>query len=223
MIRTPQQWIQEYVKRKTYWVREEKSNQPHVVLRSRRHSNGFFNSRPVIVEELLLRDAAADLLEKYAFFAEDLLLVDGVVGPATGATALAQYISDQVAADTRGPCFHASPTKQVIGGEDVMVFSEEERKLLPGKWVLLCEDVFSTGGSIERTIRAIEEAGGKSLSYVLVLVNRSGLTELNGRNIIALIEKEMPTWPEDDCPLCKGGSKPIMNPKDNWRELIRED
>jgi orotate phosphoribosyltransferase len=103
-------------------------------------------------------------------------------------------------------------------GGKFMLFSNEELAILPGKEILLCEDVLTTGGSVSLTAAAIFFATGFTLPFVLALVNRSGLEEVNGWKIVALIDQAMPMWVADECPLCKEGSEPVR-PKDNWARL----
>jgi orotate phosphoribosyltransferase len=86
--------------------------------------------------------------------------------------------------------------------------------------VLFCEDVLTTGGSVELAEDAVLENGGIVLPYILVLVNRSGLTEVNGKKIIALINRDFPKWTPEECPLCKEGSEAIPPKGDNW-ELLK--
>ena len=99
-----------------------------------------------------------------------------------------------------------------------MVFSNEDLRFLPRRSVLLCEDVLTTGGSVDLTSTAITNAGGIVLPFILVLVNRSGLTEVSGKKIIALIDRPMPMWAPGNCPLCNMGSE-ALRPKDNWAKL----
>ena len=99
-----------------------------------------------------------------------------------------------------------------------MIFSDEEHAQLPNKRVLLCEDVLTIGGSVELTAEATMAAGARVLQYLLVLVNRSGLAEVGGKKIVALINRPMPMWMPEECPLCKAGSEAIR-PKDNWTRL----
>ena len=56
---------------------------------------------------------------------------------------------------------------------------------------------------------------------ILVLVNRSGMTELDGRKIIALIDHKMPIWTPDECPLCQQGSEAVR-PKAHWDQLTAD-
>jgi len=58
--------------------------------------------------------------------------------------------------------------------------------------VLVAEDVMTTGGTTLKTINAIEKAGATVLPFICVIVNRSGKKDLEGRQIISLVERELP-------------------------------
>lgn len=213
-------WIKIYQMLGALWIHDGNPKRPHALLTAGDHSNGFFNSRLVIPSDELMGEAVLDLLELFAVNGGDIEMVNGITGPQTGATKLANFISTQITTYTRRECFYASPAKSEIEGKKSMVFSNEELELLPGQTVLLCEDVITTGGSIELTEMAIFKAEGIILPYILTLVNRSGLTEVHGRKIIALINQPMPKWEKEDCPLCQEGSEAIPA-KDtaNWARL----
>ncbi len=218
MPRNADGWISQYQQKGALWIHDGNPKRPHALLTSGKHSNGFFNSRLVIPDEVLLRDAAFDLLELFSQQGGDVSKVQGVVGPQTGATKLAELVSDQITVFTRGECFWASPAKNESEGQKSMVFSDEDFGLLHGQSVLLCEDVLTTGGSVDRAATAVTNAGGIVLPFLLVLVNRSSLTEASGKKIVALIDRSMPMWTPDECPLCKDGSEAVR-PKDNWARL----
>lgn len=220
MTRNQPEWIEEYKRKGALWIHDGNPKWPHALLTSGKHSNGFFNSRLVIPDEVLLDDAAADLVEKLSIQDGHKVNIRGIVGPQTGATKLAELICEHTTFYINGSCFWASPAKSEVDGQKSMVFNPMELDLLFCKSVLLCEDVLSTGGSIELTAKAIEHAEGIVLPYVLVLVNRSGLTEIGGRKIVALIDHPMPMWEPHECPLCKEGSEAIR-PKgtENWDRL----
>ncbi|OHA24359.1 MAG: hypothetical protein A3B11_02265 [Candidatus Taylorbacteria bacterium RIFCSPLOWO2_01_FULL_44_26] len=217
MYRNADGWISQYQQKNALWIHDGNPKRPHALLTSGKHSNGFFNSRLVIPDEVLLCAAASDLLELFTQQSGDVSKVQGVVGPQTGATKLAELVSDQIMV-TRGECFWASPAKNESDGQKSMVFSDEERGLVRSQYVLLCEDVLTTGGSVDLTIDAVESSGGAVMPFILVLVNRSGLTEASGKKIITLINRPMPMWIPDECPLCREGSEAIR-PKDNWARL----
>ena len=218
MLRTQDGWIGEYKKKNALWIHDGNPKRPHALLTSGMHSNGFFNSRLVIPDEILLRDAASDLLELFARQGGDVSKINGVVGPQTGATKLAELLSDQISAFNRDDCFWASPAKHDDGGRKTMVFDRQELDTLRGQYVLVCEDVLTTGGSVDLTTDAIDDAGSASAPFILALVNRSGLTHIGNRAIIALINHHMPIWTPDECLLCKQQSE-ALRPKENWDKL----
>jgi orotate phosphoribosyltransferase len=216
-MRTQDYWISQYKQKDALWMHDGNPKRPHALLTSGKHSNGFFNSRLVIPDEALLCDAASDLLELFALRGGNVAEVEAVVGPQTGATKLAELISKQL---PNVDCFFASPAKCEVEGRKSMTFSGEELVLLPGKLVLLCEDVLTTGGSVGLTTAAVFYASGFTLPFVLALVNRSGLKEVNDRKIVALIDRPMPMWMAEECPLCQQGSEAIR-PKgpQEWARL----
>ena len=215
MNRTTDGWIEEYKKRGALWIHDGNPKRPHALLTSGKHSSGFFNSRLVISDEVLLREAASDLIELFTKEGGDISEIEGVAGPQTGATKLAELISTKITTLTRRECTWASPEKSEQNGRKVMVLNDEDRENVRGKYFLLCEDVLTTGGSVDLATDSIDDAAGAVTSFVLVLVNRSGLNEVSGKQIIALIDRPMPMWSREECPLCKEGSV-AFRPKDNW-------
>lgn len=202
---------------------ETTPRRPHALLRSNLHSEGFFNSQLVIANEPMLRDAASDLIDLFVEAGGDLEQVAGVVGPQTGATKLAGYLCSEIICRAKKYCFTASPAKSGADGKGPMVFDDKEYALVSASTILPCEDVVTTAGSVMRALEASEKAGAKALPYILVLVNRSGLKEIHGRQIIALIEHHMPTYAPEDCPLCKAGSEAIHAKGENWARLTATD
>lgn len=218
MFRDTDGWVNAYKERGALWIHDGNSKSPHALLASGKHSTGFFNSRLIIADELILKEGASDLIELLMDLGVDISEVGCVVGPQTGATKLAELICGQIKTITHSECFWVSPAKGEVKGQKAMVFTDEDVPLVTGQTVLLCEDVLTTGGSVELTSIAVENIGGNILPFVLVLVNRSGLSEVGGRKIISLIPKSMPVYEVDECPLCKEGSN-ALRPKDNWAEL----
>ncbi len=215
-------WIWQYKLRFAYWIHDGNPKRPHVQLSSELHSDGFFNSRLVTKDVKLLRHASFDLLTLFTEHGGRPDSIKGVVGPQKGATKLAESLRNAIVEVTRDPeVFWVSPAKHESGGCKTMVFMDEELAQFRGSSIMLCEDVLTTGGSVYLTSTAVYEAGGITLPYILVLVNRSGFTHIKGKKVIALIDQHMPTWTPDECPLCKQGSEAVR-PKDNWDRLNAE-
>ncbi len=221
MYRDTKEWIKIYQKRGALWMHDGNPLRPHALLTGGQHSGGFFNSRLIIADEVLLNEGALDLLDLFAEEVTDLSEIGCVVGPQTGATKLAKLICRQINVQTNGDYQFASPAKGQIGQQKTMSFTDEEVSLVTGQTVLLCEDVLTTGGSVELAATAVENVGGHVLPYVLVLVNRSGLMEVGGRKIISLIDRYLPTYDADKCPLCELGSEALLA-KNNWEKLNAE-
>ncbi len=219
-------WVTKYREKSALWFHDGNPRRPHALLTSGKHSGGFFNSRLIISDDHLLRRAALDLLRLYIKQGCDISKVGCVVGPQTGATRLAQLICDWICLQNRSvsngrTCVTASPAKNEIDGVKSMIFVPDDLEKMPGKAVLLCEDVLTTGTSVELAAQAVHAGGGTVMPYVLVLVNRTGLIHVKGKRVIALIDRAMPMWSSEKCPLCKAGSE-ALRPKDNWARLNAE-
>lgn len=217
-----QRWLLEYQSKGAIWIHDGNPRRPHALLTSGKHSNGFFNSRLVIPDEELLREAASDLLDLFLKNSGVIEVINRVVGPQTGATKLAEFVSDEIGRRRGFPCEWASPAKQGEGEEKTMVFDDPKRTVLPAEMVLIVEDVATTAGSIQKTRDAVRREAGVFCPYVLMLVNRSGLVDVNGLQIVALIDHEMPIWEPEECPLCKQGSEAIRPKGENWAVLNAE-
>ena len=79
------------------------------------------------------------------------------------------------------------------------------------------DDLTTVGGTKERLKTAVARAGGIPLPHLLLLFNRSGLTEVCGLKITALVDKKLPLWTPEECPLCMIGSKAIRVKGSNWQ------
>lgn len=220
MYRTEQEWIQVYKDKGALAIHGGNPKAPHFLLTTdQNHSNGFFNSKPLISNREQLFEAACDLVELFASSGGDLNLVECVVGPQTGATLLAEYIAERISKITKKEVKFASPKKSKENGQKKMKFSMFDEFLRVEKnSVLLCDDVLSTGGSVALANDEVVRCRGRSLPFVLSLVNRSGYDSADNRKIVALINHPMPIWTPAECPLCAIGSK-ALRPKENWAAL----
>jgi orotate phosphoribosyltransferase len=213
-------WIDVYQKHGALWLHNGNPKQPHALLTSGQHSNGFFNSGLVSEDPALLIEASFDLARAVA---EEINidLLTYVVGPALGAVTLAHCVASAFQRWTRELC-KSSFTEKVEHSDGTTSMVLKRSTLKEGEdEVLVVEDVLTTGGSAEKTIEAVSHAGGHAAPVVAVLVNRSGLTHVRGgRKIVALIDHPMPMWMASECPLCKQGSEAIR-PKgaENWARL----
>lgn len=213
-------WIATYQQLGALWLHDDNPKRPHALLTSGKHSNGFFNSGLVVEDPTLIIDACIDLA---GAIGEEINTspLNYVIGPALGAIVLAHCIAHALVGLTDRPC-KASFTEKVVYADNTVGMELKRTSLKEDvDEVLVVEDVLTTGGSIEGTIKGVSQAGGHVAPVVAVLVNRSGLTTvLGGRKIVSLIDRLMPMWTPEECPLCKQGSEAIR-PKGagNWARL----
>jgi orotate phosphoribosyltransferase len=224
MFRDQKEWIREYELRKALWMHDGNPNRPHAKLTSGQCSEGFFNSKPVIADEALLREAACDLLDLFVQQGGHLHEIDGVVGPQTGATKLAELLAARVTELTGRPCFWISPAKVGEGGQKTMIFTYDDRAKLAGKRVLVCDDVVTTAGSVNLTADGSITAGAATvIAFILALVNRSGFGKVSDRQIVGLISRHLPNRAPAECSLCAEGSTPLRPKEGNNWQLLNAD
>lgn len=127
--------------------------------------------------------------------------VEVVVGPEKGGIILAQWVANHLS--------------QRIGAEVLSVYAEKDgdqftikrgyEKLIPGKNVLIVEDVLTTGRSVRKVAEAVRAFDGDIIG-VGALCNRGGVTEEDLGDppvpLFSLLNIDLDSWEEDQCPLC---------------------
>ena len=172
--------------------------QGHFLLTSGRHSDRFLLSSQLTMHP----KATATLIQLLAQKVRKLGLQPTVViGPAMGGVILAYEMARQLECKA----FYAE--KEGSGMALKRGFT-----LLPEDRILLIEDAISTGGSLNKVITALE-AYREQIQAVAVLFDRTkGETNFGVIPLVSLLELEIPSWEEQDCPLCKQGI-PLVAPK----------
>lgn len=128
--------------------------------------------------------------------------VDAVVGPEKGAIILSQWTTHSLCDRTSRNVlsFYAEKAE----GDTFVIKRGGAAKFLPGKNVLVVEDVLTTGGSAKKVIEAVRAMGGNVVGLG-VLCNRGGITPQDVANppkLFALVNVKLDAWDEADCPLC---------------------
>lgn len=73
-----------------------------------------------------------------------------------------------------------------------------------GSKVIVVEDVVTTGGSVKEVIAEAEKAGAEVLA-VASLVDRSNGKADFGKKFVSLLQLEVKTYTQEECPKCKEG------------------
>jgi len=201
------------------WQHDGNPVRPHVILHDGDHSGFYIESSLITIDPLTLSKAAYDSVKSLMSSLAKEQSIDFVVGPAFGGILFGYEIAMRINLCQSESCFFTYTKKTETEAGQVHKLNA---KIKPRSKVLLVDDVLTTGDSLAKTAEAVERAEGELLPFVLVLVNRSGKERVDGREVISLIDKEMPKWKPEigNCPFCRLGSEAIF-PEGikNWSRL----
>lgn len=145
--------------------------------------------------------------------------VEAVVGPEKGAIILSQWTAHSLC--DRTSCDVLSFYAEKADEGTFVIKRGGAAKFLPGKNVLVVEDVLTTGGSAKKVIEAVRAMGGNVVGLG-VLCNRGGITPQDMANppkLFALANVKLDAWGEANCPLCAQGV-PINTSVGKGREFL---
>lgn len=167
--------------------------QGHFLLTSGLHSPGYLQCALVCQDPAACAALCQGLAESFRG-----TKVDTVIGPAMGGIVLAYEMARALGA--RGIF-----TERDDAGRMTL---RRGFALSPGEKVLVAEDVMTTGGSAAEIVQ-IAEAAGATVVGVVSLVDRGGARRFEGRRVASALKVDLPTYPPDQCPLCKQGTPAI--------------
>lgn len=128
--------------------------------------------------------------------------IDIVAAPALGGIILSQWTAYHLTKlkghEVQGVYTEKTPDKN-------QVFTRGYDKLVKGKNVLVVEDLTTTGGSVKKVVDSVRAVGGTVVA-VCVMVNRDPQTvtaDTIGAPFDSLDTLVVPTYKEQDCPLCR--------------------
>ena len=187
----------------------------HALLKSGRHSDGFFVLKILLASENILRIFANQMV----MMIRDARIPrsDYVAGVPDGATSLGRGVAKFLGA-------REALLKKVDGRITL------ETRLRAGDSILLIEDFCTRGTGFAEAVASIKRKQPEAhvMPYNPVIINRGGLKtifteECGDCTILPLVEWQVQDWdPTDDvCSLCQAGSVPIK-PKAtdaNWEAL----
>jgi orotate phosphoribosyltransferase len=150
--------------------------------------------------------------------------IERVAGPAIGGVILAQWVTyllneiNKIIVDSKYSEILAVYAED--GPDETKIFKRGYDKLIPGKKVLIVEDIITTGGSVRKLINSIKDLGGQVIG-VACLCNRGGIEAENLKipELFSLVNLPLDSFLEDECPLCKIGV-PINTELGKGREYL---
>lgn len=160
----------------------------HFRLTSGRHSNRYVQCAQVLQYPEYTSELCAEIASRFRESGPEL-----VIGPAMGGILVAYETAR-----------HLGVKNLFTERENGAMALRRGFSIEPGTRVLVVEDVVTTGGSVKEVIDLMRSMGAQ-LVGVGVLVDRSAGKVDFGVPMEAVISMEVPSWPEETCPLCKEG------------------
>jgi orotate phosphoribosyltransferase len=172
----------------------------HFVLKSGRHSSVYVNKDMLYTDSERIALLCMDLGQPFVDRKHPEIQVQVVVGPAIGGVILAHCVAKHLSFDS------ADTVRSLFADKDGegFVIKRGYDKFVTGKRVLVVEDILTTGGSVRGTVEAVRKVGGEVVG-VAAICNRGRLTAetLGVPRLRSLVEMDLETWAENDCPLCR--------------------
>ena len=164
----------------------------HTILTHGRHSLKYVEKTKFLTE----REAVDELCSMLADdFRDDQ--IDFVIGPVAGGILLADSASKHLSNNSGRKVLGIWADKD---GKNFKIRPAFKSKIKDSR-VLVVEDIFTTGESLERVVEAVREAQGNVIG-VGVICNRgeADLSSLGVGKISTLVTLNIPSYSEEECP-----------------------
>lgn len=158
----------------------------HIVYTSGKHGSMYANKDAIYPHTSTISSLCKALAEA---FSEDQ--VDVVVAPALGGIILSQWVAHHLSQINQREVLAVYAEK--IEGTKDFVIKRGYDKLLPGKNILILEDVLTTGGSVRKVVELVRGLEGDIIG-VGALFNRGNISPEDLGNVpklVALVNKKM--------------------------------
>jgi len=199
------------------WFYAGEAREPHAILTSGKHSDGYINLNAVLQYPNLCEILAGQLIENLKKQGITREKIDAVVSSSFAAITFGQEVARQL-------------NVLFVFTEKV---GEEQRwggrfELPPGARILQVEELITTFHTTRKVKEAILagnpkvkflDIDGKTIVATVVYRPEDLSKEDPNFKIIALMSKEIHSWDPEKCPLCQKGS-PALKPKPNWQRFI---
>lgn len=195
------------------WIYKGKQGEPHALLTSGKHSDGYINLNRVLQFPnlcKLLAKKLIELLEKEKILKEK---IDAIFSSSFGAITFGYEVARQLGV--------------------MFVFTEKKEndqkwtgrfELPEGTRILQVEEIITTLGTARKVKEALLSVNpnvkfvevNRKTVVATILWRPEKICEDSEYIVIPLIKKEIHVWEPQECPLCKKGSI-ALRPKENWK------
>lgn len=174
----------------------------HFVYSSGRHSSVYINK-----DALYLHTERISKLCQLMAGLYDADQIDVVVGPVLGGIVLSQWVAHHFNTNrSLGETLAVYAEKEADAADKTFSFHRGYDRFIPGKNILVVEDVLTTGGSARQVIELVRQHGGNVIG-LSALCNRGNVQPSDVGNIPVhtLITIPLETYTEEECPFCQEG------------------
>ena len=168
----------------------------HILLPSGQHTSEYIEKTLVTTEASFTEGLGAVIAKHFAPWPIDVVLSTG-----PGALILSHCVAR--AHPSRPTLMYG--TKGVSAGKRKVTLPAEFHRLIrPATKVLIVEDLVSSGSTVKLLSDLVEELGGQVVG-IGALWRRTKKAEVAGKEVFSLVSRDFPTYPPDQCPMCKKG------------------
>lgn len=174
----------------------------HFVFTSGFHSDTYVNKDAVYPHTKV-----TDELCKTIALAFDNQGVEVVAAPEKGAIVIGQGVATWLERWNVNPKSSEILSVYADKQNGGFVFRRGYERMIPGRTVLVVEDLLTTGRSAKNTVEAVRHLGGIVIG-VGAMVNRGGVTaeQIGVPRLVSLLANKEVTYKPDECPLCRHGT-----------------
>lgn len=174
----------------------------HFVYSSGRHSSVYINKDALYLHTNIIAALCAEMARPY-----DAQTIDVVVGPVLGGIVLSQWVAHALnSRRSSGETLAVYAEKGMDTPDKHFFFGRGYEKYIPGKKILIVEDVLTTGGSARQVIELARQHDGRVIG-LSALCNRGNVqpADVGSVPIHSLASINLETYTEEDCSFCRQG------------------
>lgn len=162
----------------------------HFQLRSKKHSNRFFQAALVFRDPKLGEQLCKTLAERMG----NDLGAETVISPAVGGLLVGQELA------------------RALGLKAIFADKENDQLVLKrgfsirkGEKIIVAEDVVTEGGRVQQTLDLVKSLGGIPVAVAVITDRSGGKASFDGIPFYSLLQLNLPTYLPEECPMCKAG------------------
>jgi orotate phosphoribosyltransferase len=173
----------------------------HIVYTSGRHGATYINKDALYKHTQRTAELCQSMSSDF-----DAQEIDVVIGPTIGGVVLSQWVAHHLnARRSSGETLSLYAESEGEGPDKKFIIKRGYDAFIPGKNVVVVEDVLTTGGSARKVIELVHALGGNVIGLSVLCNKGVKPAAVANTPIHALINVVVGSWAEDECQLCAEG------------------